>query len=452
MSTPRGRQDMPTPPTDTRVRPSSRNSETTAPRRGRRPAINLALQGGGAHGAFTWGVLDALLEADRFDIATVTGTSAGAVNAVALGHGWLGMPATPPGAVPSQTGAMHEGPAGARESLRAVWQAIADKRTLGRSRPLKTHTVPKGDADDADATSLEDLERLLTSVAETAGRASGFSPLVDAASHALLQLASPYTLNPLELNPLRDVLEQSIDFARLAAASRHAAHRPRLTLGERLRRRFVGRQTHARPSPRVRVAATDLHTGAPHAFVGPHVTLEAVLASACLPTLHHAVIVDGQPYWDGGFSANPEIIPLLNEPRVRDTMVIVLNPLGPETPPRTAAGIAGETARLTFHRPLQRDLTEIARTRADGADRHRASQRAELWRAHRLHSISAARMTRALPASSKLQPTPELVETLFHAGRAAGRTWMDRHGAAVGQRETFDWRGIVGAQPEDLAG
>src|SRR5688572_32902032 len=195
----------------------------------RQQCLNLALEGGGAHGAFTWGVLDRLLQDATLDIAWISATSAGAVNAVALASGLI-----------------EDGRDGARAKLRAVWEAVAKA-------------------------GVPDLVRLNPWLA-------GLSR-----SNALAQVASmfsPYELNPLGFDPLRKLLEAHIDFAAL--------------------------REHA--GPELLIAATALSTGHARLFRRSEITVEAVLASACLPMLHHAVTIDGQAYWDGGFSANPDLV------------------------------------------------------------------------------------------------------------------------------------------------
>src|SRR3990170_2863007 len=210
--------------------------------------VNLALQGGGAHGAFTWGVLDRLLEDDQVQIGWISATSAGAVNAVALASGLLA-----------------GGQEGARQKLRHVWEAV--------------HKA-----------GVPDLLRL--------------NPFLFGLSRApqLAQMASlwsPYEFNPLGFDPLRRLLSESIDF-------------------EKLRKN----------SPiELLIAATEVATGRSRIFRRRELTVEAVLASSCLPTLHHAVEIDGVSYWDGGFSANPDIKTLAMESPVEDTLIVQLNSL-----------------------------------------------------------------------------------------------------------------------------
>src|SRR5690606_284113 len=194
------------------------------------PLVSLALQGGGAHGAYTWGVLDRLLEAG-IRIEGISGTSAGAMNAVALAHGWTA-----------------GGADGARAALDDFWQAVGD------SVPFHVD--------------------MLTRINSTAD--SALPPPMNVMM-GFMRLFSPYQLNPFDLNPLRDVVRAQFDF-------------------ERLRREC---------SLKLFIAATTVRTGKVKLFHTAELSESALLASACLPTLHHAVEIDGEHYWDGGFTANP---------------------------------------------------------------------------------------------------------------------------------------------------
>ena len=264
----------------------------------RRPKrLNLALQGGGAHGAFTWGVLDQLLLDEMTAVGWVSGTSAGALNAVALAHGLA-----------------NGGRAVARETLEAVWSDV------------EASGVP-------DFLSLNPLLLSFTRATQT----------------NLNGLLSPYSFNPLGFDPLRTILEKRVDF-------------------DAIRRN---------KAVRVSVAATDVSTGKARIFSGEELTIEAVLASACLPTLHHAVMIGGRAYWDGGFSANPDVLSLALESPVHDTLIVLLNPLLAPEVPLTAREIEDRVNTITFNQPLLRDIDTIVRAktmqpgwfapRADGA-------------------------------------------------------------------------------------
>ena len=326
----------------------------------RQRRINLALEGGGAHGAFTWGVLDRLIEEPGLAIGWISGTSAGAVNAVALAAG------------------LAEGDgAGARAKLRAVWEAVA-------------------------RAGVPDLMRLNPWLA-------GLSR-----SQTLAQVASlfsPYDFNPLGFDPLRKVLEANIDFSLLRTL----------------------------PGPELLIAATDVTTGRPRLFRRRELIVECVLASACLPTLHHAVAVDGRAYWDGGFSANPDLVTLARESPVADTLIVKLNPLLVESLPTSAREITARINHITFNQPMLRDVEVIAgirrsarrwSRRGDAGDRRLAR--------HRFHLIEAGRVTSALSPESKVKPDLELLSHLCAAGRSEAEKWLARHAHAIGRTSSVD--------------
>ena len=311
--------------------------ERTLPRR-----LNLALQGGGAHGAFTWGVLDRLLEEEALSIDTVSAASAGAVNAVAM-----------------LAGLAQGGREAAREKLGAVWQAISKA-------------------------GLPDYIRLNPFFAGLA-RVPG--------------LVSPYTFNPLDINPLRDILAAHVDFDLL----------------------------RANPPARLIISATDVATGEARLFDERALSIDVVLASASLPTLYKAVEIDGRAYWDGGFSANPDLVTLVEQSETLDTLLVLLNPASVDATPRHAAEIAHHVSRITFNQPLLRDLRELeARKRGlRGPWRWLASAHDKRIARHRLHVLSADAYTAGLAPESRLQTHWELLSHLKSAGRTEADRWLD---------------------------
>jgi NTE family protein len=326
----------------------------------RRQRLNLALEGGGAHGAFTWGVLDRLLEDETLDIAWISATSAGAVNAVAL-----------------SAGLAEGGRAAARAKLRAVWEAVAKAGVpdLLRNNPW-----------------LASISR----------------------SNTLAQVASlfsPYDFNPLGFDPFRKLLEAHVDFAML-----------RTTRG-----------------PQLLIAATDVSTGRPRLFRRAEITVEAVLASACLPTLHHAVSIDGQAYWDGGFSANPDLVTLGRESPIGDTLIVKLNAVERDGVPMSTREITGRINQITFSQPMLRDieLIETVRALTGRWTRINSAANARLAR-HRFHLIDAGRFTSSLTHESKGKPDIELLTYLHGAGRSETEKWLARHRRSIGWKSTVD--------------
>lgn len=322
--------------------------------------INLALQGGGAHGAFTWGVLDRLLEEDCLEIGWISATSAGAVNAVALLAGFA-----------------EGGRTGAREKLRAVWKAVYD----------------------AGVPDLLRINPFLYGLSRSASLAQ------------VASLWSPYDFNPLGFDPLRRLLNDRIDFAKVRACE----------------------------GIELLIAATEVATGRARLFRRKELTIEAVLASACLPTLHHAVEIDGIAYWDGGFSANPDLINLALESPVGDTLLVQLNPIAKQGLPTSVREIAGHANRLTFNAPLLRDIgiIETVREMSGGWWGARRGRLHALAR-HRFHVIDAGHYTGALSPESKMKPDWGLFTFLHGAGRTEAHKWLDRCRADVGRRSSVD--------------
>src|SRR5262245_47747923 len=229
--------------------------------------VDLALQGGGSHGAFTWGVLDRLLEESWLQIAGISGTSAGAMNAAVLADGFAA-----------------GGSTGARKALEEYWRSVSRAAVFS---PLQRSP----------------LDRLMGRWSLDSSPAYLFTDLMS-------RMLSPYDLNPLGVNPLRNVLAESIDFARLAQAP-----------------------------IKLFVTATRVRTGRGRIFRNAEITADVLLASACLPTMFRAIEIDGEPYWDGGYAGNPTITPLVRETDAHDTIIVQINPTERLDEPRTAADI-----------------------------------------------------------------------------------------------------------------
>jgi NTE family protein len=322
--------------------------------------LNLALQGGGAHGAFTWGVLDRLLEDDELEINWVSATSAGAVNAVAVA-----------------SGLSEGGKTSARNKLRGVWEAV--------------HKAGVPD--------LLRLNPFLYGLSRTPQLAQ------------MASLWSPYEFNPLGFDPLRRLLSDSINFEKLRSSS----------------------------PIELLIAATEVATGRARIFRRNEITVEAVLASACLPTLHHAVEINGVAYWDGGFSANPDIKTLAMESPVEDTLIVQLSSLVRQELPTGVREISAHVNRLAFNAPLIREVELIETVRECwqgriGGPRGRYAKLAT----HRFHLIEAGRHTGALSAESTMKPDWSLLSYLFNAGRDEADKWLSLNRASIGRRSTVD--------------
>jgi NTE family protein len=321
--------------------------------------IHLALQGGGAHGAFTWGVLDVLLADGRLMPEGISGASAGALNAVALAHGWA--QALDAGRDPAE---------GARAALARLWSKVVALSA-------------------ANACAAAITRLLLGALPGSIGR------------HL-----SPYQANPLDINPLRELIQAEIDFERLARL-------------ERLR---------------VFVSATDVETGCPKVFSGRHLTAQAVMASCCLPQLFQAPEIDGRLYWDGGYSANPALRPLVLMEASRDILLVQINPVRHPGRPASATEIAARAGDLTFNASLIAQMRTIALVNAL-IERGLSREGVTAVRAHRIDGGDALAK---LPARSKLSPQPDTQEWLFGLGRHSARDWLTEHLDAVGSHSSID--------------
>ena len=338
--------------------------------------VNLALQGGGAHGAFTWGVLDRLLEEDWIDYTAISGTSAGAMNAIVMAEGLI------------------EGDrAHARTQLHQFWMGMADTAEL-----------------------LSPFRR--TPWQKLTGSWALSNSLLYEASLSMTRMFSPYELNPFGYNPLRDALEKLIDF--------EAVRRQR-------RIRLFINTTHVR-------------TGGLRCWREHELTVDMVLASACLPWLFHTPVIDGEGYWDGGYVANPAIEPMVRATGTDDVLIVQLNPIVRNELPRTSFEIHDRLNEITFNASLLTELRFIA-------ERNRLIDAGELaskdHRKIRLHMIHGDEALGRFPPSTKLLAERDFLLTLKEAGRAAGDQWLARHGEKCGQRSSFNYRRLIRQLTQD---
>ena len=324
--------------------------------------LNLALQGGGAHGAFTWGVLDALLEDPRVRFEGLSGSSAGAVNAVVLADGWL-----------------KGGPDGARQGLADFWAVV------GRQLPAGMVTQGEGEA-----IGLSPASRLL------ANWAANFSPS---------------QLNPWDLNPLRELLDRQIDFEQLRERSPFKL--------------FVG--------------TTQANTGKLRIFREYELTLDMLLASACLPKIHRSVEIDGEPYWDGGYAANPAVFPLFYECDTRDVLLVLLSPLRREGTPQTVDEIDARILELAFSANFAREMQTLAHSTAYSRPTFITMGRLERrLQKSRFHMVDASDLGSLQRTETKLLAYGPYLERLHGQGRERGAAWLAAHAGEVGRRSTVD--------------
>lgn len=324
--------------------------------------VDLALQGGGAHGAFTWGVLDRLLQAPNIQIEGISGTSAGAMKAAVLADGYAA-----------------GGRDGARVALEEFWTRVSCAAMLSPFR-------------------RSPIDMLM-------GRWTTDTSPAFIALDLMARLFSPYDLNPHGANPLREILAGCID-------------RERLVNGP----------------IRLFVTATNVATGRGRVFRNAELTPDVLLASACLPTLFQAVEIEGEAYWDGGFSGNPTITPLVRECAASATVIVQVNPIERSGTPRTAREIINRVNEVSFNATLIKELRMMALLRqvADPGN-----SEGKLWAKMRIHRIASPAMA-DLGYSSKLNAEWDFLLTLREEGRRSADAFLKRDGAALGKHSTLD--------------
>jgi NTE family protein len=334
--------------------------------------INLALQGGGTHGAFTWGVLDHLLEDGRLTVEGISGTSAGAVNAVMLADGlWRG------------------GPEEARKRLADFWRAAS----FGGDLPAVQRAV---------------TDRLFSLVP-----AEG-SPTLDWLS-AWSRTLSPYDINPLNLNPLKDLIERFVDFEGLRADSRQ-----------------------------IFIAATIVQSGRLHIFPHEKISAEVVMASACLPAVFRAVEIDGVPYWDGGYLGNPVLYPFFRSTDTEDVLIVQINPLMRKKVPTATRDIMSRVSEITFNSALMAELRAIEfvnRLIDQGRLPHGTGPNE--YRQIKVHRIVLEGLGERFFRASKLRNDYESFELLRKLGQRATRRFLDAHYDDIGVQSSVDLKAEV---------
>jgi len=329
--------------------------------------INLALQGGGTHGAFTWGALDRLLEDERIEFDGLSGTSAGAINGAILALGLL-----------------EGGRQGAKDALNRFWRALGAKFAVS---PMKATMFEK-------ALWGWDLKYSM-----------GYN-----AFDVMTRVMSPYQLNPfpMEFNPLRKALDQSLDLARLRADKN---------------------------AIRLFISATNVRTGKPKVFTRAEITVDALLASACLPNVFKAVEIDGEAYWDGGYLGNPALWPLYHERMAADIVLVQLNPLLRPELPTTTSDIMNRLNEISFNASLMSEMRAI-----DFVQRMLDSGRLEQPRYRRLflHAIEDEERMRAFKLSTKFNGDWDFLTTLRDYGRDAAELFIRESLDKVGRESTLD--------------
>lgn len=329
--------------------------------------IELALQGGGAHGAISWGVLDRLLEEPQLRIEGISGTSAGAMNAIVVADGF-----------------QRDGANGARQALAGFWRAVSEAATAS---PVQRDLWSRLNGD----WSLENSPMFL---------------MFD----LLTRVFSPYQFNPLDINPLRDLVLKTVDFERVRCCK----------------------------AMKIFVTATNVHTGQPKIFRQPEITVDAIMASAAIPFIFKAVEIGTEAYWDGGYMGNPALFPLVDECVSRDLMLVQINPFYRPDIPVTARDIINRVNEITFNASLIKELRSILLLKqlinAEGLENER-------YRDMRLHRIDADEDLLGLEASSKLNAEWPYLTHLRDLGRSRAQQWLETHWDHLGKQSTFelDW-------------
>ena len=324
--------------------------------------VDLALQGGGAHGAFTWGVLDRLLDEPWLSFDGISGTSAGAMNAAVMASGHV-----------------HGGAEGAKAALHTFWKSVSE------------------------ASKYSPMQRGMMDM--LAGKWTLENSPMYMAVEMMSRLFSPYDLNPTGAHPLRNILAETVDFECLAS------------------------------SPiRLFITATNVRTGGGRVFRNAEITPDVLLASGCLPTMYQAVEIDGEAYWDGGYTGNPTITPLVRECRSNDTILVQINPIERPIIPRSARDIMSRLNEVSFNAPLLKELRMIALLnkvadpgRGEGA----------LWAGMRIHRIATDRVTELESTSKMITEWPFLCG-LRDEGRRTAEAFLDVHGSSLGKKSTLD--------------
>ncbi len=340
------------------LRPSNAEAQTAGAAAGRRK-VALALQGGGSHGAFTWGVLDRLLDDTKIAIVGATGTSAGAMNGAVLVDGLV-----------------RGGPEQARAELRRYWDGVGAMPGFG------------------------------SFFSNMSGEEAARTPVesIPAYAEAVKKNLSPYDLPASNDNPARRLLTELIDFDRL----------------------------RSQQEIQLTVCATNARTARRRVFIGQDVSVEALLASACLPQLFRAVDIDGEPYWDGALTGNPALGPLLTKIQDCDLIIVRVDPVNRPEAPRSLRDIYSRTVEISHNSTFWLEMGAIAVV-LRFVDEGRSP-----FRRLRFHIIEASPIMEKFPMSTKLNNYPPLLEYLFNLGRQTCDAWIAQNGDALGQRSTID--------------
>ncbi|MFB2531809.1 patatin-like phospholipase family protein [Paracoccus sp. p4-l81] len=344
--------------------------------------INLALQGGGAHGAFTWGVLDRLLDEDWIEIAGITGTSAGALNGAALKAGLA-------------KGAGHAGRQAARENLDYVWGRVGQVSESRLARwffPMLPVPAP--------------MQRM----------AELFSPA--AWVEGMTRLFSPYDYGPFYRNPLKSIVDD------LPYDGINARRGPLLFISA----------TNVRTG-RIRVFSEK--------EVTPDVILASACLPTLFRAIEFKDPATGQieAYWDGGYTGNPALFPLYDADLPGDIVVVNINPMSRDAIPKSPAAIADRINEISFNSSLLRELRALQFMKGMIAQ---GKIKDMTLKAINLHMIMDDALMNDLSARSKILPGPGMLGRMKAAGQDAADRWLSECSSCIGVRDSYDLEPIFG--------
>jgi len=342
--------------------------------------VNLAFQGGGAHGEITWGVADRLLEDERLQVEAISGSSAGAVNAATVAYG------------------LHKGGCeGAREALDHLWKRISeagDIYSLVRRNPFPMN--------------------------------SGAADLVSAFSYQMFDMMtralSPYQFNPFDINPLRDILSETIDFNSLRECD----------------------------TTKLFISATNVRSGKVHVFETKDISTDVVCASTCLPFLFKSVEIEGENYWDGGYMGNPVLFPFFYEAKSSDIVIVHVNPIEREDVPTTAPEIMNRINEISFNSSLLRELRAISFVHKLLEDGWLKEEYRDRLRDLHIHSIRSDEVMKEYDTSSKFRTDWAFLSGLKEKGRAIAEEWLDESFDNIGVRSSVDIQAMFSTDNEEF--
>ena len=328
--------------------------------------INLALQGGGSHGAFTWGVLNRLLDEERLQYEAISGVSSGAMNAVLFADGY-----------------MKGGSEGAKQSLSDFWKAVASEyNDLFESSPVSIWNKAVG----------LDYPGTLDSYL------------------SLTEKFSPYELNPFNLNPLKNIVQEHVDFNGL--------------------KKFAGIALH--------IGATEVRTGKMRVFTNKELSADVLLASACLPSLHHAIEINGEAYWDGAFSGNPPLYPLIFNSKRSDILVVLLQPLSRNSLPKSVEEIRKRTNELSFNNTFLREMRAIALSKDKIKESWLGTGSLEKKISRLNIHVIEDRKFRNMDSNSRYNAGSDFIHELYSQGNKHTSRWLKKNLSEIGKRSTID--------------